>query len=124
MAQQPLGHRAFDGLAIHVLPTQSRWTGEHELALYIRGERRYMGHRAQWQLLFALLEQPSCVYSFAHLCGALGLKNRSALRDKQTLFEHVRRSRMLLDESKLPLHIALVPKVGYALCRKARRTQI
>jgi hypothetical protein len=38
--------------------------------------------------------------------------------------EHVRRCRILLGESKLPLHIALVPTVGYALCKKAGRTKI
>lgn len=111
--QQPLVRRVFGDLSIHVLATETPWDGDNKLALYIHGKRRYIGEPATLRVLFCLLEQPSCVYGFAHLCSALGLK-------KQTLVEHVRRGRILLQQSRLPLHIALVPSVGYALCRKAR----
>ena len=75
------------------------------------------------QLLFCLLEQPSCVYSFEHLCQALGLTRGNSARNKMTLTEHIRRCRLLLNGSRLPLRIALVPTVGYALCRMARKAK-
>ncbi len=50
---------------------------------------------------------------------ALGLRTGNAHRDKQTLAEYVRRCRTLIEATKLPLFVALVPAVGYALCKKA-----
>ena len=114
----PLAHRSFEGLAIQIIPTDAPWIG-NEFALFVRRRRRHEGHRAQRHLLFCLLEQPGSVYSFAHLCRALGLKG-SVQRKKLTLGEHARRARLMLAQCRLPLHITLAPGIGYALCRKAQ----
>jgi len=49
----------------------------------------------------------------------MGIKGTAA-RNKQTLFEHARRARLMLQHFGLPLVITLAPRFGYALCRKAR----
>jgi len=108
--QQTLAQRSFAGLAIHVLPTETPWKGDNRLALCIHGVPQDLGQQpATLQLLFCLLEQPSCVHTFEQLCRAMGLCNGNPARDKLTLVEHARRGRILLQKSKLPLHIALVP---------------
>jgi len=115
---QTLVHREFEGLAIDVIVAERPWEQKDELALYIEG-KPFTAQAAIVKLLFCLLEHPGCVYSFAPLSSALGLSGRDARRKKNTLIEHARRCRLLLTGANLPLSIAVVPEVGYALCRKA-----
>jgi hypothetical protein len=118
---QTLARREFEGLTIDVVPADKPWEQHNEVALYIEGER-CLAQPATIKFLFRLLEQPTCVYTFAQLCSALCLKSHDQRRNKDTLIEHARRCRILLKDAKLPLYVAVVPTVGYALCRKARNT--
>ncbi len=113
---QTLVSRELEGLAIDLVLTET--APEQKLVLSING-KPYMAHQALLKLLFCLLAQPGWVYPFEHLSRALGLRGRDARRNKNTLVEHARRCRLLLTGAKLPLCVAIVPEVGYALCRKA-----
>ncbi len=113
-----LARREFAGLAIDVVLAERPWEQRNELVLYVNG-KPYTAPPAMLKLLFCLLEQPGCVYSFAQLCHAVGLSGRNARRNKCTLVEHARRCRLLLAGADLPLYIAVVSEVGYALCRRA-----